>query len=487
MQYTVRFREIRQVRRFVKIFCLILAVQMGCVAFGLWVYHRYVVSATIESSKELAWEELGEIGNDLFAKLDKSKANVPLPNATSFGRLRERIESADLPDWSRILVVDSGWRILFQYPGKNRNSTPESFTGEIVSWEEQRGQTDVVTHFDRGTLKLDEESYLGLVYPLSEPENVEADERKGHLLILRSMDDLKASPAEIVRSLPMVSLVAFCSICGLLSLSMYLLLKRIYDDLSKEKAGFVRKARQQEQALIRTRDAIVFGLAKLADSRDRDTGWHLERMSLYSTRLASELQNHPSFRDVITPIFVRLIEPSSVLHDIGKVGIEDRILLKPGPLTDDERAKMQTHAAIGGECLKQIERRLGESNFLQMAREIAFHHHERWDGTGYPLGLLGEKIPLSARIVAIADVYDALTNIRPYKEAFPHQLAVSIIRSEAGQQFDPRLVEVFLQIESQFAEIAGRYHADELAAEDDDQHNLVSDDTDEAVTVCGLV
>jgi len=336
-------------------------------------------------------------------------------------------------------------------------------------------------------LQIGEKSYLGVAYPLSNSGNLEAGVPKGFLLILRAEDVLLANPADIAHSLPMVSLVTFCSICGLLSMSMYLLLKRIFDVLSKEKVGFVQKARQQEQALVRTRDGIIFGLAKLAESRDQDTGWHLERMSLYSTRLATVLRNHPSFCDVMTPVFVRLIEPSSVLHDIGKVGIADRILLKPGPLTDSERAEMQTHTVIGGKCIEQIEQRLGKSNFLQQAREIALYHHERWDGSGYPMGLSGEEIPLSARIVAIADVYDALTNIRPYKEAFPHELAVSLIRAEAGKHFDPRIVEVFLQIDSQFAEIARQYNSDEFGAKSsDEEHNPVVDDAEESVAVCGL-
>jgi putative two-component system response regulator len=205
------------------------------------------------------------------------------------------------------------------------------------------------------------------------------------------------------------------------------------------------------------RDAVIFGLAKLAESRDPDTGMHLERISLYSTRLARAARKHPRFRNQITPSFVQTIGISSALHDIGKVGVQDAILLKPGPLTSMERARITDHARIGGECIYQIQRRIGDSSFLKMAHDIAMHHHERWDGTGYPTGLVGEAIPLSARIVAIADVYDALSVKRVYKEALPHGICVERITATTGQQFDPDLVEIFLSVEAEFKEIAERF------------------------------
>ena len=209
--------------------------------------------------------------------------------------------------------------------------------------------------------------------------------------------------------------------------------------------------------MLRTRDAVIFGLAKLAESRDPETGDHLERISLYTTRLATALRPYPKYQRIVTPTFIRLLGISSVLHDIGKVGLEDTVLLKPGRLTEAERKQMQQHTLVAGDCLKEIEQRLGASNFLQTAREIALHHHERWDGTGYPTGLAGEAIPLVARIVSIADVYDALRSKRVYKDAFPHEDCVRAIRDGAGTQFDPHLVEVFLEIESEFGAIARRF------------------------------
>ena len=230
----------------------------------------------------------------------------------------------------------------------------------------------------------------------------------------------------------------------------------VQDRNFREKTRTARVSLQRYNDLLRTRDAVIFGLAKLTESRDRATGNHLERIAVYSTRLAIALRRNPCYRRELTSAFVKLIGISSALHDIGKVGIEDSILLKPGELEERERLVMETHAVIGGKFIREIESQLGRSNFLQIAREIAFCHHERWDGSGYPKGLAGEEIPLAARIVAVVNVYDALATRRVYKAAFPHRKCVELIRAEAGKQFDPAIVDAFLEVEAEFQGIAQR-------------------------------
>ncbi len=252
-------------------------------------------------------------------------------------------------------------------------------------------------------------------------------------------------------------LLTFLWICGLQSVVTYLCLTRMLVQHSQRESELDEQTLLKTKELIRTRDAVIFGLAKLAESRDPETGQHLERIALYSTRLAMALRRHSRLRHQVSSAFVRTIGVSSALHDIGKVGVEDAVLLKPGRLDNDERFRMQIHTSLGGECIRQIEQRLGNSNFLQMAREIAFCHHEHWDGNGYPAGTQGEEIPLAARIVAVADVYDALRSRRVYKDAYPHETCVNIIRSQAGKQFDPEIVDVFLAIELQFEEISLRF------------------------------
>jgi putative two-component system response regulator len=265
--------------------------------------------------------------------------------------------------------------------------------------------------------------------------------------------------AHILGVLPAAGTIAGLWIGGLQAIVAYLIVSRLHTRRMRDQAKADAETLRRSRELVRTRDAIIFGLAKLAESRDADTGHHLERISLYSTRLAAELRRSAKYREKISPSFVRLIGISSALHDIGKVGIRDAVLLKSGKLNAAEFKHIQTHTAIGGDCLRLIERRLGESNFLEMAREIALHHHERWDGRGYPSGLAGEQIPLAARIVAIADVYDALSQKRCYRDPLPHEACVDFIRENAGAHFDPELVEVFLRVAPQFREIARQYAA----------------------------
>ena len=207
------------------------------------------------------------------------------------------------------------------------------------------------------------------------------------------------------------------------------------------------------------RDMMIFSLAKLAESRDQDTGTHLERIREYSKVLATELMSWPKFEHVVDAQFVELIYLTSPLHDVGKVGIPDSVLLKPGKLTPDEFEVMKRHTLIGGETLSASAQAHPEASFLKMALDIALKHHERWDGTGYPFQLKGEDIPLSARIVAVADVYDALTTKRVYKPAFTHETAADIIYKSRSSHFDPDLVDAFAKVEEQMRCI--RYELDE--------------------------
>lgn len=219
------------------------------------------------------------------------------------------------------------------------------------------------------------------------------------------------------------------------------------------------------EARIRTAERIlsteyhhiaIFALAKLAESRDPETGLHLDRIREYCLLLGNCLLKRPGYDKRLSVRDLEMIYYTSPLHDIGKVGVPDAILRKPGALDHDEFEIMKTHSIIGGKTLGQALAQYPGALFLKTARDIAFWHHERFDGTGYPHGLAGEDIPLCARIVALADVYDALTSKRPYKKAFPHEEARRFIVEQRGRHFDPDLVDAFLAAESAFAEIARR-------------------------------
>ncbi len=232
-----------------------------------------------------------------------------------------------------------------------------------------------------------------------------------------------------------------------------------------EPAELLARIQAAERLLsLETRDVAIFAMAKLAESRDVETGAHLERVMNYSRLLAQQLPAIGRFVDEIDPEFVRLVYSTSPLHDIGKVGIPDGVLLKPGRLDDWEFDIMKTHAAIGAQTLDAALRRFPNVKFLRMARDIAASHHERWDGKGYPHGLKGHAIPLCGRIVALADVYDALTSRRVYKNAFAHAVAKGIIVNDSGTHFDPAIVEGFLAAESGFVAIREQFQETVSAA-----------------------
>lgn len=223
--------------------------------------------------------------------------------------------------------------------------------------------------------------------------------------------------------------------------------------------------RDARDEAVRAKDAIVFAMADLAETRDNDTGNHIRRTQHYVRALAEGCVEHGLYADQLDAQTIALLFKSAPLHDIGKIAIPDRILLKPGRLTVDEFEVMKTHAALGSRAIANAQAKLGaDSCFLHTAAEIAQTHHERWDGSGYPRGLKGEEIPLSGRIMAIADVYDALVSERVYKAAIGHADAVAMIADERGRHFDPDMVDVFLRIHRRFAEIHRDFSDERMAA-----------------------
>ena len=212
-----------------------------------------------------------------------------------------------------------------------------------------------------------------------------------------------------------------------------------------------------------TRDIAMFVLASLAESRDPETGEHLERIRSYSHILAEELRNNGCYNEQINDKFIEDLYRSSPLHDIGKIGIPDCVLLKPGSLTDEEFEVMKQHSLIGAEALGRAIGNVVSAGFLEMAVDIAQYHHERFDGTGYPEGLKGNQIPLAARIVALADVYDALTSSRVYKPAFRPKIAYVMICQERGRHFDPVIVDAFIARHDDFLQVRKLIDAERAA------------------------
>jgi putative two-component system response regulator len=230
-------------------------------------------------------------------------------------------------------------------------------------------------------------------------------------------------------------------------------------DFLKDKNSFLeREVERRTHEVMVIQDATIMAMASLAETRDNETGHHIKRTQQYVRILAEKLKGHERFRHFLTNENIAMLFKSAPLHDIGKVGIPDRILLKPGKLTADEFEIMKTHTTMGREAILSAEKRLeNPTSFLRYAREIAYSHQEKWNGTGYPEGITGDDIPISARLMAVADVYDALISRRIYKPAFTHEKAVEIITRGSAAHFDPDMVDAFLEVADQFYTVSQRY------------------------------
>lgn len=221
-----------------------------------------------------------------------------------------------------------------------------------------------------------------------------------------------------------------------------------------------KQAYEWYRKLANAQQVTMGSMAAVAETRDPETGAHIKRTQYYVKSIAEKLRSTGHYVDILSPQFIDLLFVSAPLHDIGKVGVPDNILLKPARLTDEEFELMKKHTEYGRNIINSTAQKIEGDNFLVIASEIAYSHHEKWDGTGYPLGLAGQAIPLSARIMAVADVYDALISRRCYKSAFPHREAIAIMQGYRGNIFDPVVFDAFCSIEDEIMEIAARYRND---------------------------
>ncbi len=239
-----------------------------------------------------------------------------------------------------------------------------------------------------------------------------------------------------------------------------LLLKEANDILQNQKQYLKDEVQKRTKEIEDIQNITINAMTTLAETRDTDTGNHIIRTTKYTEALCKELLRQGLFKEILTDESIKKISQSAALHDIGKIGIPDNILLKPGKLSDEEFEMMKTHSQIGYEALLHAEQSIQnpESCFLHFAKDIARSHHEKYNGKGYPQGLCGEEIPLVARVMALADVYDALVSKRVYKDAMSHDKAMGIINSERGEHFDPVVVDAFLKIEDEFIDITKRYN-----------------------------
>ena len=288
---------------------------------------------------------------------------------------------------------------------------------------------------------------------------VKADQRLRHIpvIMITALDEIHS----VARCIEMVAEdylpKPFNPVLLMARLSACLEKKHLHDQEQQYTHDLESQLQEQIRKISESQLSTIFATSKLAESKDPETGAHLERMRMYCRILAEDLSKTDKYKSIISEGYIDCIYTASPLHDIGKVGVPDNILSKPGKLDSNEWGIMKSHTTIGGDTLRAVDEKHPGNDFIRMGIEIADNHHEKWDGSGYPAGKKGEEIPLSARILALADVYDALTSSRCYKEAFSHDKSKAIIIEGKGQHFEPEIVEAFLRCEEKFVEVGKRY------------------------------
>jgi response regulator RpfG family c-di-GMP phosphodiesterase len=456
---------------------LLIASQAACLGFGvawatgwLWdtfetVVHNYVSAQGRAEAHQIALEvralnlQTAEPGTSDWHKLQELCENAVMPHE-GFVCLMRRDNGAML--CHPHLKSDPG--LLRLFPGKAlliNQETSGPILQVIEDVESQR--LPVLT----GKVDLDGQVHAFTGFSLPDLNAI--------LAVYQSDMAIDAFIAATIRPVMQIGYILMAFVVGATGMLTGFLLNRYEAGLAAANARLETQVEDRTRSLVRTRNAVTFGLAKLAESRDKDTGKHLERIRSYVSVLATELARTNS---EIERGFVADLAVASSLHDIGKVGIPDAVLLKPSRLNAIERKAIEMHTTLGSECLAAIRKQLEEDDFLEVAEHIAASHHEHWDGSGYPNGLQGKEIPLAGRIVALADVYDALTSQRPYKSAISHEEARDWIVSRYGQQFDPEVVEAFVAREKDFSRISA-IHQDLPATEPRKPAIETSEETEE--------
>lgn len=429
----------------------ILLVEATCLFVGVLAAGYGMRRSLANTATQQALDTNRMIAEQFGRLIDQTGLTETARTSQDWNKLQEIIEQAKLPNDGFVCVTDSKTGRLICHPEILVNPLLETMTPGQQRLVNESSDDSIVEQVTpgktaTGTVSLGDGVHVIAAQRLSNLDaNLMVHQRMS--AIEKSAKDDSAPIYDIGQ--PVIGLILALSGIGTMLLLTY------YDrSLEKANANLECTLVKRTKALTKTRNAIIFGLAKLAENRDTDTGEHLDRIREYSILLAKKLQ---STGHKISDRFVADIGLASALHDIGKVGIPDAVLLKPGRLDEEERAIIEKHPIIGCKCLISIEKHLGDDKFLEMATEICLTHHERWDGTGYPLKLQGAKIPLSSRIVAVADVYDALTSRRPYKDPMPHNEAHAIIMNGSGSHFDPEIVAVFDALYNEFKSIREEY------------------------------
>lgn len=395
-----------------------------------------------------------------FAQLIQSQVSGTIEfGSADWDRIQSMVESLDLSADGFACLIDEDGKVLCHPEIRNDPSLRDVSLGNLT-FAQSDGSTGAVGDAGGSAQGMLSVPFEGTHYVATQP----LDGLGARLLVHQPERGLVRASDRATVHVTRIAVLTLFATSALFMGAMFVVMRRYESQVERINSGLEQEVQRRYGQSLATRHGLIIGLAKLADSRDTDTGAHLDRISVYSAMLAEELSK--TRRQEIDDHWVECMRLASTLHDIGKVGVPDSVLLKPGKLTPEERIEIQRHTIVGAEALGVIRDRLGEDDLVSMSQDIARWHHERWDGKGYPDGLSGESIPIAARVVAVADVYDALTSERVYKAAMPHDEAVRIILGDAGTHFDPTVCEAFSRIAKNFNVIRSVSHARSLAPND---------------------
>lgn len=427
---------------------MLVMSQLGCMTFGVlcasrWLHEAFdrIIHRSATLQAETIALSLARRTSDLsvtnVAELQEVYQQISVPHHGFVSIIRLN-DGGVVATSNQTLAATKPSAVLGIQEFTSLAGVAEPLLGAIHQGE--ASQSPVVS----GTMTLDGKSF--------DVTALELPKQNAAIVVAMSGESLEVLVSELVTPLVHVGFVLTGAVVAATAVCTIFLVRRFDSTLLEVSSSLEREVDRRTLALQRSRNAVVFGLAKLAESRDKDAGQHLERLRTYVTVLATELAKH---NPKIDHHYVANLAIASALHDVGKMGVPDAVILKLGKLTAAERRAMQMHTVLGDECLAAVERMMGDNDeFLTLARQVASAHHEQWDGSGYPYGLQGKDIPLAARIVALADVYDALTSHREYRPAASHAEAREWIVSHYGSQFDPEIVEAFIARETDFAKIS---------------------------------
>lgn len=421
----------------------LIAAQLLVLFAATVLFERWLARELRSTVRERVLDASLQTAGQIVGLIEMMDLNDLTPGSDDWRRLQDVVERTSLPHGGFLCVIDRDTGRILCHPqlAQQPELAQRSLSDMMLSGPHAGTPLSELSDAG-GWLRTDDGNELIVVRDL--------DSANAKVLLHQREDQLNRTVLAFVgRARAIVWVVAVIVVMIGAVLTM-LIVRRYENRLERANATLEQKVEQRGRELVRSRDAVIFGMAKLAESRDDETGQHLDRICRYAEVLAAELADH---RGRVDGADVHTLAATAALHDIGKVAIPDAILRKPGPLTDDERRVMQKHPYLGGDTLMELRRRWSDDPFLLTASQIAFAHHERWDGKGYPFGIGGEDIPLAARIVAVADVYDAITSRRSYKPAMSHEHARRSIVEGSGAQFDPAVVEAFLAVERRFEQV----------------------------------